>query len=158
MVGMQGQEETKSKGKYRKARIAWAKEYLNWMCENCNKVIFSDKRIFSIQYRAGNNYVRRRSHEAFSSQYILPTIKHPANVMIWGYTTLHGISKFHICEGKMITTTYAAVLEMRLVSIARILFREGNWIFQDGNAPCHRATFVKKWMQSHRECQMNWSS
>ena len=56
----------------------------------------------------------------------------------------------------MNSTKYAAVLETKLLASARSLFPDECWIFQDDNAPCHRAKLVKRWMQSHGVAQMNW--
>ena len=55
----------------------------------------------------------------------------------------------------MNATRYAAVLETKLLASARSLFSDEYWIFQDDNAPCHRAKLVKRWIQSHRVAQMN---
>ena len=135
--------------KQRKAWIAWAKEHLNWTREDWDKVIFSDESTFTIQNPAGNNFVGRRPHEAFSPQCILPTIKHPTSVMIWGCMASNGIGRLHTCEGMMNATKYAAVLETKLLASARSLFPDEYWIFQNDNAPCHRAKLIKRWMQFH---------
>ena len=76
--------------------------------------------------------------------------------MIWGCMALKGIGKLHICEGMINATKYAAVLETKLLASAGSLFPDEYWIFQDDNAPCHRAKLVKRWMQSYRVAQMNW--
>ena len=86
--GCKAKKKSKVSIKQRKARIAWAKEHLNWTSEDWDKVIFSDESTFTIKNHAGNNFVRRRHHEAFSPQCISPTIKHPTSVMIWGCMAL----------------------------------------------------------------------
>ena len=144
--------------KQRKARIAWAKEHLNWTSEDWDKVIFSDESTFTIQNHAETNFVRKRPHEVFSPQCISPTIKHPTRVMIWDGMASNDIGRLHICEGMMNATKYAAVLETKLLASVRSLFLNEYWIFQDDNAPCHRAKLVKRWMQSHRVAQMNWAA
>ena len=58
----------------------------------------------------------------------------------------------------MNVTKFVAVLETKLLASARCSFPNENWIFQDGNAPCHRAKLVKRWLQSHRVTQMNRSA
>ena len=91
--GCKAKKKPKVSEKQRKARIAWAKEHLNWTSEDWDKVIFSDESTFTIQNHAGNNFVRKRPHEAFSPQCILPTIKHPTSVMIWGCMASNGIGR-----------------------------------------------------------------
>jgi len=79
--GCKSKKKPKVTEKQRKARLAWAKEHLNWTPDDWKKVIFSDESTFNIQNHAGNQYVRTRPHEAFNPQCILPTIKHPTSVM-----------------------------------------------------------------------------
>ena len=74
-------------------------------------MIFSDESTFTIQNHAGNHFVRRRPYEVFSPQCILPTIKHPTSVMIWGCMTSHGIGRLHTCDGVMNATKYADALK-----------------------------------------------
>ena len=153
--GCKAKKKSKVSEKQRKARIAWAKEHLNWTSEDWDKVIFSDESTFTVQNLAGNNFVRRRPHKAFSPQCISPSIKHPISV-VWGCMASNGIGRLHICEGMMNATKYAAVLETKLLASARSLFPDEYWIFQDDNAPCHRAKLVKRWIQSHKVAQINW--
>ena len=122
-------EKLKVSVKQRKARIAWAKEHLNWTSEDWDKVIFSDESTFTIQNHAGNNFVRRRPHEALSPQCISPTIKHPTSLMIWGCMASNGIGRLHICEGMINATKYAAVLETELLASARSLSPDEYWMF-----------------------------
>ena len=102
--GCKAKKKPKVSEKQRKARIAWAKEHLNWTSEDWDKVIFREERTFTVQNHAGNNFVRRRPHEAFSPLCISPTIKHPTSVMIWGCMASNGIGRLHICEGMMNAT------------------------------------------------------
>jgi len=146
--GCKAKKKPRVTEKQRKARLAWAKEHLNWSPDDW-KVIFSDESTFNIQNHAWNQYVCRRPHEAFSLQCILLVIKHLFSVMICGCMASHGIGRLHICEGMMNATKYAAVLETKLLPSARSLFGERSWLFQDDNAPCHRAKLVKRWMQSY---------
>ena len=82
--GCKAQKKTRMTEMQRKARTAWAKEHLSWSSEEWSRVVFSDESTFTIQNQAGNNYVRRRPYKAYSPQCILPSIKHPTNVIIWG--------------------------------------------------------------------------
>ena len=120
--GCKAKKKPKVLEKQRKARIAWAKEHLNWTSEDWDKVIFSDESTFTIQNHAGSNFVRRRPQEAFSLQCISLTIKHPTSMMIWSCMASYGIGRLHICEGMINATKYAAVLETKLLASARSLF------------------------------------
>ena len=130
-------EETRRHRRAKKSQDFFGKKHLNWTYVDWIKGMFGDKIDFSIQNYAMNIYARRRSHHAFSSRGILPTSKHPTDVMVLVCMTSHGIAKLHICEGMMNATKYASVLEITLLPDARSLFGEGSWIFYIGNAHCH---------------------
>ncbi|XP_067944872.1 uncharacterized protein [Watersipora subatra] len=52
--------------------------------EDWKAVLFSDESTLTVQNHSGNNYVRRRPGEEFKPECILPMIKHPTSVMVWG--------------------------------------------------------------------------
>lgn len=154
--GCKARRKPKVNEKQRKARLTWAREHLTWTEEQWAKVLFSDESTFTIQNHAGNNYVRRRTTEEFSPQCILPTIKHPTSVMVWGCMAASGIGRLHICEGMMNATKYKDVLQTKMLPSARTLFQMDDWMFQDDNAPCHRARLVKRWMEENEVRTINW--
>ncbi|GJQ76103.1 hypothetical protein Trydic_g1853 [Trypoxylus dichotomus] len=58
------------------------------------------------------SYVRRRSDEAFSPEYILPTVKlSDGSIMIWGCMSAQGVEEDHVCEGRMNGARYIGMLE-----------------------------------------------
>ncbi|GFV31162.1 transposable element Tcb2 transposase [Trichonephila clavipes] len=48
------------------------------------------------------------------------------------------------------------ILQNKLLPTARDLFGNQSWIFQDDNAPCHRAKVVQKWLKDHTVDRKNW--
>ena len=53
-------------------------------------------------------------------------------------------------------TKYIDVLENQMLPSARSLFSDDDWIFQDDNAPCHRAKKVQHWYETHKVERMDW--
>ncbi|GFT82561.1 transposable element Tcb1 transposase [Trichonephila clavipes] len=51
---------------------------------------------------------------------------------------------------------YIEILQNKLLPTARDLLGNQSWIFQDDNAPCHRAKVVQKWLEDHTVNRMNW--
>ncbi len=141
--------------KQRKARLAWAKTHRSWTAEQWAKVLFSDESTFTLQNHAGNNFVRRRPGEEFNPQCILPTVKHPMSVMVWGCMSAAGVGRLKVVEGMMNANKYIEVLTGVMLPSAREMFT-GNWTFQDDNAPCHRAKKVKEWATSQQVDFLNW--
>ncbi|GFS60923.1 hypothetical protein TNCV_2002601 [Trichonephila clavipes] len=51
----------------------------------------------------------------------------------------HGVGRLHIVSGTVKAMDYIEILQNKLLPTARDLFGNQSWIFQDDNAPCHRA-------------------
>ena len=118
-------------------------------------LVFSDESTFTISNHAGNQFVRRRPGEEFKPCCTVPTIKHPTAVMVWGCMAATGVGRLEVVEGMMNAAKYREMLERKLVRSAQDMF-EGDWVFQQDNAPCHTAKAVKSWMQSEGICVLDW--
>ncbi|GFY30956.1 transposable element Tcb1 transposase [Trichonephila clavipes] len=85
-----------------------------------------------------------------------PTVKYPTKVMVWGCMSSHGVGKLHIVSGTMKAMDYIEIQQNKLLPTAMDLWGNHSWIFQDDNAPCHRAKVVQKWLEDHTVNRMNW--
>ncbi|GFX37555.1 transposable element Tcb1 transposase [Trichonephila clavipes] len=68
----------------------------------------------------------------------------------------HGVGRLHIISGTVKAMDYIEILQNKLLPTARDLLGNQSWIFQDDNAPCHRAKVVQKWLEDHTVNRMNW--
>ncbi|GFV64168.1 hypothetical protein TNCV_3206761 [Trichonephila clavipes] len=59
--------------------------------------------------------------------------------MAWGCMSSHGVGRLHIVRGTVKAMGYIEILQNKLLPTARDLLGNQSWIFQDDNAPCHRA-------------------
>ncbi|GFV58960.1 uncharacterized protein TNCV_1804981 [Trichonephila clavipes] len=64
--------------------------------------------------------------------------------MVWGCMSSHGVGRFHIVSGTVKAMGYIEILQNKLLPTARDLLGNQSWIFQDDNAPYHRAKKAKK--------------
>ncbi|GFT75155.1 transposable element Tcb1 transposase [Trichonephila clavipes] len=140
----------------RKRRLTWAREHSLWTIKDWEKVIFSGESQFCITGNQSSGYVRRRTHEEFSSQCLKPIVKYPTKVMVWGCMSSHGVGRLHIVSETVKAMDYIEILQNKLLPTPRDLFGNQSWIFQDNNAPCHRAKVVQKWLKDHTVNRMNW--
>ncbi|GFV98526.1 transposable element Tcb1 transposase [Trichonephila clavipes] len=131
-------------------------EHSLWTIKDWEKVIFSDESQVCISVNQSSAYVRRRTHEEFSPQCLKPTVKYPTKVMVWGCMPSHGIGRLHIVSGTVKAMDYIEILQNKLLPTARDLLGNQSWIFQDDNAPCHRAKVVQKWLKDRTMNRMNW--
>ncbi|GFT41404.1 hypothetical protein TNCV_3890231 [Trichonephila clavipes] len=68
----------------------------------------------------------------------------------------HGIGRLHIVSQTVKAMDYIEILQNKLLPTAKDLSGNQSWIFQDGNAPCHRANVVQKWLKDYTANRMNW--
>ena len=142
--------------KQRKHCLELARSYVKWPVEKWRKVLFSDESTFTPNNHAGNNYVRRRPEKEYRPYCISPTIKHLQSIMVWGCMAASGIGRLKLDSGMMNETKYIDVLENQMLPSARSLFSDDDWIFQDNNAPCHRAKKVQHWYGTQKVERMDW--
>ncbi|GFW43487.1 uncharacterized protein TNCV_4768401 [Trichonephila clavipes] len=109
----------------------------------------SDESQFCISGNQSSAYVRKHTLEEFIPQCLKPTVKYPTKVMVWGCMSSHGVGRLHIVSGTVKAMDYIEILQNKLLPTARDHFGNQPWIFQDDNAPCHRAK--KKVIESVEE-------
>ena len=63
--------------------------------------------------------------------------------MVWGCMAAIGIGRLKLVSRMMNGTKYIDVQENQMLPSARSLFSDDDWIFQNDNAPCHRAKKVQ---------------
>ncbi|GFW70642.1 transposable element Tcb1 transposase [Trichonephila clavipes] len=137
-------------------RLTWAREHSLWTIKDWEKVIFSYESQFCISGNQSSVYVRRHTHEEFSSQCLKPTVKYPTKVMVWGCMSSYGVGRLHIVSRTVKAVDYIEILQNKLLPTVRDLFGNQSWIFKDDNAPCHRAKVAQKWLKDHTVNIMNW--
>ncbi|GFU68984.1 transposable element Tcb1 transposase [Trichonephila clavipes] len=76
--------------------------------------------------------------------------------MVLGCMTSHGVERLHIVSRTVKAKDYIEILQNKLLPTARDLLGNQPWIFQDDNAPWHRAKVVQKWLEDHTVNRMNW--
>uniref|UniRef100_A0A096LXB5 Paired domain-containing protein n=1 Tax=Poecilia formosa TaxID=48698 RepID=A0A096LXB5_POEFO len=60
------------------------KRYREWTAEDWGKVIFSDESPFQLFGTSGKQLVRRRRGECYLRSCLMPTVKHPETIHVWG--------------------------------------------------------------------------
>ncbi|GFT18213.1 transposable element Tcb1 transposase [Trichonephila clavipes] len=111
----------------RKRRLTWAREHSLWTIKDWEKPSVSE------------------THS-----------KVPDKSDGMGSMSSHGVGRLHIVSGTMKAMDYIEILQNKLLPTARDLFGNQSWVFQDDNAPCHRAKVVQKWLKDHTVNRMSW--
>ena len=84
---------------------------------------------------------RMYAGEKYSPQCIVPKVKHGGgSLMIWGCMSGLGVGQVYRCEGTMRQDQYIRVLRNHMLPSATALYGQGQaFVFQQDNAPCHKA-------------------
>lgn len=136
-------------------RLKWAREYVNKPVEFWRNVLFSDESYIDL-FGGHKIYARRPIGTGFASQFVRQSPKHPLKVMIWGCFSSKGVGRIKVVEGTMKSDDYINVLDTKMVPTARDMFPNGNYVYQDDGAPCHRSKKVKDWHTNNRTQLLEW--
>ena len=127
----------------KRKRLAWAETYKEWTKEDWRKVLFSDESHFLVQGQR-SQYVRRSRNEEIREEHMNQFVKHPEKRMFWGSFSYNGVGSLYPVDGIMNAEKYMQVINTKLQGDMEEAFPNGEGIFQQDLAPCHRANKVKK--------------
>lgn len=108
----------------------------------------------------GATYVRRRVGEEYNPECVVPTVKHGGgSIMIWGCMAADGVGEMVLCEGRMNSEKYTAVLETALAPSITKIYGDTNSEgvkFQQDNATCHKSAHSMAWMNKNGVDLLDW--
>lgn len=77
--------------------------------------------------------------------------------MIWGCMAAHQVGRIKFIDGTVNADRYLKILSKEMLLSKRDMFPgNADVIFQDDNAPCHRAKKVKEWMLHNNLRTLDW--
>ena len=111
-------------------------------------MIFSDEVPFRLFGVSGKSLVRRRIGERFHQSYVIPTVKNPYTVHVWGCFSSQGTGALTILPKNtaMNAKWYQNVLKHHLLPTIQEQFPGKNCFFQHDGAPCHTAKIITKFL------------
>ncbi|GBN66476.1 Transposable element Tc1 transposase [Araneus ventricosus] len=114
------------------------------------RVVWSDESRFLIHHINGRVRVRILPGE----QLLLScTAGHTqagsGSIMLWGMFSLVALRPVIVVEQTMIAANYLNIIADQLHPYVVFVFPTGNGIFQQDNAPCHKAWIVLEWFKDH---------
>ena len=86
----------------------------------------------------------------YRSKYLTPTARGSGgSVMLWGAFCWHGLGPLVPLEGRVTANQYKVVLSDHLYPMMKHFYPDGSGLFQDDNAPIHRARGVTEWFDEY---------
>lgn len=141
----------------RRARLAFARLHRNWTVTDWERVLWSDESTVELCSSKKRIYVRRRSGERYKERCLAPTMKFGGGkVMVWGCFSAGGVGELRRVEGSMTQHSYKLILDDAMIPSADRLFGAENYIFQQDNAPCHKAKSVTAYLDQKKLQVLDW--
>jgi transposase len=129
--------------KQKQKRLQWA-THASKRLSSWKRVLFVDEKIVELQFGVKEAWVEEKDPAP-----ILPTVKSPPKMMVWGGVCWHGKTKIlQIPKGQnMGSEEYIQLLQGNLVEEGKRLFEGQSWKLLEDNAPAHRAKATQEWYQ-----------
>jgi hypothetical protein len=125
-----------------------------------DKIIFSDESRFLLFQNDSNDWVWRTPEERYKKEYLSPTVGQSKGIMVWGCFTRKKMGPLVLVEGKLNASAYNALLAKNLLPFMNELREEddgdGVFIFQEDNAPCHKAITADRWKEENHVVVLPW--
>lgn len=140
----------------RKARIAWCRgNRYKTINAYWNRVIFSDE--CKIDIGTDNRvFIWRRVREEWMPCCLSQPPTPKFSLMVWGCITFNGVGTITVIDGIVNAQRYIDILEAHLWPVVVRHFPEDNYIYQDDNAPVHRARIVQDYKRENNIHSMVW--
>lgn len=129
-------------------RLIFCKRYRDWTAEDWGKVIFSDESPFRLFGVSGKKLVRRKQGERYHQSCVMPTVKHPEIIHVWGCFSAKGVGSLTILPKNtaMNKEWYQHILREQLLPTIQKQFGDEQCLFEHDGAPCHKAKVITKWL------------
>ena len=138
--------------RHAKARLEFSERHIrnrtNW-----DKIIFSDEKKWNLD---GPDGIHFYWHDLRDEKRVLSRRQQGGgSVMTWAGFAANGTLEMAFLEGKQDKYKYQDLLEVYLLPYGEDIAGP-EWIFQQDNAPAHRANDTKRWLEDHGVRVLDW--
>jgi transposase len=141
--------------KNQKIRKKWCQERKNWTIDDWKKVLWSDESPFVFRFNQRER-VWKLSDEKFHPSLLTGTVKHDDKIMVWGCFCWYGTGRLYKVRGIMEKMQYKSILQREMLTSARELYPDGDFIFQQDNDPKHTSKVVKRYLEYKDVNVLHW--
>lgn len=140
----------------RTRRLAWARQHVTWTRQQWGRVLFSDESRFTLSFNDGRVRVWRRRGERYADATVREHNRYGGgSVMVWGGMSLGTRTPLLPVDGILNGVRYRDEV-LRPVALPALAALGRGAIFQDDNAPAHRARLVTNFLGQHQVNRMAW--
>ena len=158
MAYLKGRKPMLSKLNQQK-RLQFAKSVAHWTKEQWRRVIFLDESPFPLYPTSGREWFWKHRNEPVRPRQVRPTMQHGGGfVKIWGCLTSEGPGFMANITSDLNQDKYIMTLGNFLGGTIRSyqLLKEEEVIFQQDNAPVHKAKRTEAWIRQQPFKLLSW--
>ena len=140
------------------ARENWARRHLRFTQRQWGGVVFSDESKFNVSRADGRLRVYRARGERYLEKCVLQKNRWGGgSVHVWAGITQFNKTELVILHGNVNAHSYVNnVLQPVLIPFLRRHFPRGRYVFQQDNAPAHRARITQQFLLQNNVTVMDW--
>ncbi|CAC5378507.1 unnamed protein product [Mytilus coruscus] len=140
----------------RKKRLSWCREKRWWTTQyQWSKVIFSDESKVCIG-QDRRVYVWKKRGEGWRPDLVQSKSDRKFSTMVWGCISYQGVGTLTKVEGYINADKYISILDDNIWPVIARHFPTNDYLFQDDNAPVHRARSTKAYIARTHLKNMSW--
>ncbi|GBL78665.1 Transposable element Tc1 transposase [Araneus ventricosus] len=138
--------------RHRQLRLQWVRKHRDWTMDEWKRVAWSDESRFLIHHVDGRVRVRRLPGEQLLPPFTAGhTQAGGGGIMLWGTFSWEALGPVVAVEQTMKAANYLNIVADQLHPYMAFVFPTGNGIFQQDNAPGHKARIVLEWFEEHTD-------
>ncbi|KAK3568332.1 hypothetical protein QTP86_004231 [Hemibagrus guttatus] len=135
---------------HRQKRQQWAREHQNWTMEQWKKVTWSDESRFPLRHVDGRVHVRLLPGEHMAPGCTMGRRRAGGgSVLLWSMFCWETLGPAVHVAVTVTRSTYLSIVADHVHPFMETLFPDGCVLFQQDNAPCHKAEMVQEWFDEH---------
>ncbi len=143
--------------KNRKARLTFAKKYLDYPQKVWANILWTDETKVELFGKCVSHYIWCKTNTAFHKKNIIPTVKHGGgNVMVWGCFAASGPGRFAIIDGTMNSAVYQKILKENIWPSVCDLKLKRTWVMKQDNDPKHTSKSTSEWLKKNKIKVLEW--
>ncbi len=140
-----------------KARLTFAKKYLNYPQDFWANILWTDATKVELFGRCVSCYIWRKTNTAFHKKNIIPTVKYGGgSVMVWGCFAASGPGRLAIIDRTMNSALYQKIRKENVRPSVRDLKLKRTWVMQQDNDPKHTSKSTSEWLKKNKIKVLEW--
>jgi len=137
-------------------RLAWAQEHAHWTVQDWKKVLWTDESTFSQFQQSRTSRVWREPSEEWLPACVSATVKHSPSRMFWGCFSAQGLGPIVPLVGSVNGAVHLETIRKHVIPTMKRFFPNGDGIFQEDNAPCHKSKIVAEFRAKKNIRTLKW--